>query len=325
MDVFTPKAGANGSAVVLVVSGGYFSSHDSVNPVFLQPLLNRGYTVFSVVHGSQPRYTVSEIVVDVNRAIRFIRHHAKDYSIDPNRIGITGASAGGHLSLMMGTNGDLGDPKAKDPVDRESSRVQAVACFFPPTDFLNFGAAGRELIHAKDHGRTFRPAFDYHELDQAENLWVPVTDDRKLREIARNQLAGLARLGRRRPRLDLPRRRRHARPAPAVGDDRRETERRGGSKRSWSSRTGGGPRLADHGPRHGRLRRLVRCAPESGEVTEPDWRGFASLTHRPSGRLFRWLRAWSPRSSRPGRYGSWPSTGWPCAGRRSGFPRDWSA
>ena len=185
MDVFTPKAGANGSAVVLVVSGGYFSSHDAINPVFLLPLLNRGYTVFAVVHGSQPRYTVSEIVVDVNRAIRFIRHHAKDYSIDPNRIGITGASAGGHLSLMMGTSGDLGDPKAKDPVDRESSRVQAVACFFPPTDFLNFGAAGRELIHAKDHGKTFRPAFDYHELDQAENLWVPVTAAPKLREIVR--------------------------------------------------------------------------------------------------------------------------------------------
>jgi acetyl esterase/lipase len=185
MDVFTPKAGANGSAIVLVVSGGYFSSHDAINPVFLLPLLNRGYTVFTVVHGSQPRYTVSEIVVDVNRAIRFIRHHAKDYSIDPNRIGITGASAGGHLSLMMGTSGGPGDPNAKDPVDRESSRVQAVACFFPPTDFLNFGAAGRELIHAKDHGKQFRPAFDYHELDKAENLWVPVTDEQKLREIAR--------------------------------------------------------------------------------------------------------------------------------------------
>src|SRR5271168_1719 len=125
MDVFTPKANANGSAVVLVVSGGYFSSHDAINPVFLLPLLNRGYTIFTVVHGSQPRYTVSEIVVDVNRAIRFIRHHAKDYSIDPNRLGVTGASAGGHLSLMLGTGGDLGNPEARDLVDRESSRVQA--------------------------------------------------------------------------------------------------------------------------------------------------------------------------------------------------------
>jgi acetyl esterase/lipase len=171
--------------VVLLVSGGYFSSHDAISPMFLLPLINRGYTVFAVVHGSQPRYTVSEIIVDVNRAIRFIRHHAKDYAVDPDRIGVTGASAGGHLSLVLGTDAQEGNPDAKDPVDRESSRVQAVACFFPPTDFLNYGAEGHEMLHPKDFGPMFRPAFDYHELDRAENLWVPVTDENKLRAIAR--------------------------------------------------------------------------------------------------------------------------------------------
>jgi acetyl esterase/lipase len=185
MDVFTPKKGANGASVVLLVSGGYFSSHEAISPVFLLPLINRGYTVFAVVHGSQPRYNVSEIILDVNRAIRFIRHHAKDYAVDPQRIGVTGASAGGHLSLVLGTMGQEGDPDAKDPVDRESSRVQAVACFFPPTDFLNYGKEGLEMIHAKDFGAMFRPAFDYHELNKAENLWVPITDDNKLRAIAR--------------------------------------------------------------------------------------------------------------------------------------------
>ncbi len=185
MDVFSPKSNANGSAVVLVVSGGYFSSRESIIPAFFLPLLNRGYTVFAVVHGSQPRYTVPEIVLDVNRAIRFIRHHAKDYAIDPGRIGVTGASAGAHLSLMLGTAGDPGNPNAKDPVDRESSRVQAVACFFPPTDFLNYGAAAREMIKVTDFGRMFRPAFDFRELDPAENVWRPITDPEKRREILR--------------------------------------------------------------------------------------------------------------------------------------------
>ncbi len=185
MDVFRPKTGANGAAVVLLVSGGYFSSHEAISPVFFLPLLNRGYTVFAVVHGSQPRYNVSEIIVDVNRAVRFIRHHAKDYAIDPDRIGATGASAGGHLSLVLGTMGQPGDPDAKDPVDRESSRVQAVACFFPPTDFLNYGKPGQEMLHPKDFGQMFRPAFDYREVDRAENLWVSITDDDKLRAIAR--------------------------------------------------------------------------------------------------------------------------------------------
>ncbi len=185
LDVFTPKKDANGSAVVLVVSGGYFSSHDAINPVFFLPLLGRGFTVFTVVHGSQPRYTVPEIVLDVNRAVRFIRHHAADYAIDPNRIGVTGASAGGHLSLMLGTAGGPGDPNAKDPVDRESSKVQAVACFFPPTDFLNYGEAGREMLKVTDFGRMFRPAFDFRELDPAENVWEPVSDPEKRREILR--------------------------------------------------------------------------------------------------------------------------------------------
>ena len=109
---------------------------------FLDELLKRGYTVFAVVHGSQPKYTIPEILEDINRAVRFIRHHAKDYRVDPDRLGIAGASAGGHLSLMQGTSGDLGNKGAKDPIDRESSRVQAVACYFPPTDFLNYGKPG---------------------------------------------------------------------------------------------------------------------------------------------------------------------------------------
>jgi acetyl esterase/lipase len=185
LDVFAPKTGTNGAAVVMVISGGFFSSHEAINPAFARPLLDRGYTVFAVIHGSQPRYTTPEIIKDMNRAVRFIRHHAKEYGVDPDRIGVSGASAGGHLSLMLGTAGDGGDPAAKDPVDRESSRVQAVACFFPPTDFLNYGAPGRELIHAKDHAKPFRPAFDYQELDRETNVWSTVTDPSKLREITR--------------------------------------------------------------------------------------------------------------------------------------------
>ena len=186
MDVFTPNERANGAAVVTIISGGFYSSHDAISPIFLKPFLNRGYTVFAVVHGSQPRYTIPEILDDVNRSIRFIRYHAKDYGIDPERIGVTGASAGAHLSLMLGTAGKAGDPKAKDPVDRESSRVAAVACFFPPTDFLNYGAAGKRIIRPMDYGAAFRAAFDYRVLDPRTMLWVPVTDEAKLIAISKS-------------------------------------------------------------------------------------------------------------------------------------------
>ena len=185
MDVCTPKKEANRIGVILVASAGFVSSHDLVSPAFIEPLTKRGYTVFAVFHGSQPRYTVPEIIQDINRSVRFIRYHAKEYGIDPERIGIMGASAGGHLSLMLGTAGDQGDPKAKDPVNRISNRVQAVACFFPPTDFLNYGKMGDAKIHAIDHAPPYRAAFDYRELDEQSKLWVPINDKNRLEEIAR--------------------------------------------------------------------------------------------------------------------------------------------
>jgi acetyl esterase/lipase len=184
MDVFVPTKNANGAAVIAVISGGFFSRPEMIQPVFYSELVKRGYVVFAVLHGSQPKYTIPEIITDMNRAVRFMRFHAKDYRTDPQRIGIIGASAGGHLSLMQGTAGDAGDPKATDPVERTSSRVQAVACFFPPTDFMNFGAMGRE--HYGDAvGLPFRPAFDYHELDKQQNRFVRITDKEKLRDISR--------------------------------------------------------------------------------------------------------------------------------------------
>jgi acetyl esterase/lipase len=184
MEVFTPTKNANGAAVIAVISGGFFSRPEMIQPIFYTDFVKGGYTVFAVLHGSQPKYTIPEIITDLNRAVRFIRFHAKDYHIDPQRIGIVGASAGGHLSLMQGTAGDKGDPQASDPVEQSSSRVQAVACFFPPTDFMNFGEMGRE--HYGDAvGLLFRPAFDYHELDKQQNRFIRVTDKEKLRAISR--------------------------------------------------------------------------------------------------------------------------------------------
>jgi acetyl esterase/lipase len=141
LDVLRP-ARSNGFGVVLMVSGGWKSSTlGSFRPWMTAPLLRRGYTVFAVYHISQPEATVMEIVEDVNRAVRYIRHNARDYGVDPWRLGVTGGSAGGHLSLMLATRGSPGPAYAADLIDRESSAVQAVAIFFPVTDLLNLGSS----------------------------------------------------------------------------------------------------------------------------------------------------------------------------------------
>jgi acetyl esterase/lipase len=146
LDVFEP-AHKNGAGVIFLVSGGWASSHDDlsmvhVTPEFYSIYLARGYTVFAVVHGSMPRFNVPDIILDVQRSVRFIRHNAKQFGVDPNRLGVLGSSSGGHLALMIATQGGPGPAISSDPVDHESSAVQAVACFFPPTDFLNWGAPG---------------------------------------------------------------------------------------------------------------------------------------------------------------------------------------
>lgn len=139
LDIVRPEK-PNGIGIALMVSGGWKSGRPGETPAWLMaPLLRGGYTIFAICHISQPEATVMEIIQDVNHGVRFVRHHAEEYGIDPDHIGVTGGSAGGHLSLMLATRGGVGDEHAKDPVDRRSSAVQAVAIFYPVTDLLTLG------------------------------------------------------------------------------------------------------------------------------------------------------------------------------------------
>src|SRR5262249_49343539 len=129
----------------------------SLRQWMVAPLLRRGYTVFAVYHVSQPQATVMEITDDVNRAVRYVRHNARQYGVDPQRLGVTGGSAGGHLSLMLATRGGPGS-KGPDPIDAESSAVQAVAIFYPVTDLLNLGDS-TENLHDGGPPKSFIKAF----------------------------------------------------------------------------------------------------------------------------------------------------------------------
>jgi acetyl esterase/lipase len=145
MDIIRPK-NPNGLAVAFMVSGGWKSKAAGETEAWLMaPLLRRGYTIFAICHISQPDSMVPEIIEDVTRGIRTIRHRAKEYGIDPNRIGVTGGSAGGHLSLMLATRGKEPHPEPKDDIDRESAAVQAVAIFYPVTDLLNLDGSTEDL------------------------------------------------------------------------------------------------------------------------------------------------------------------------------------
>ena len=134
-DVIKP-AHQNGAAILHLQSGGWYSTWRE--PKDLVPaakaFLDKGFTVYIVRHGSAPKYTVPEAVADVRRSVRFIRLTAKNYGVDSQRLGVLGGSAGGHLTLMLATTGDDGDPDAKDEVLKTSSRIAAGVSLYPPTD-----------------------------------------------------------------------------------------------------------------------------------------------------------------------------------------------
>jgi acetyl esterase/lipase len=118
-----------------MVSGGWVSQWmpPAAMMAFTKPFLDRGYTVCAVRHGSSPKYLIPEIVDDVRAALEHVTDHAADHRIDRNRLGIFGFSAGGHLSLMLGTTTNAA-ARGRD----DKPRVAAVAAVFPPTDLTPY-------------------------------------------------------------------------------------------------------------------------------------------------------------------------------------------
>jgi acetyl esterase/lipase len=143
MDIFTPTGKANGLGIVDVASGAWFSDRGKINDHkrarMFDTFCERGYTVFAVRPGSRGRFTALEMLHNLKTGIRWVKAHAADYKIDPDRLGLTGASAGGHLACLCAATADDGNPDDRNALNRFSTRVKAVSVFFPPTDFTNWG------------------------------------------------------------------------------------------------------------------------------------------------------------------------------------------
>ena len=135
-DVLDPRQNANGAGILYMVSGGWYSRYSPPEEAAerFRDLLNRGFTVFVVRHGSSPKYVIPEIVDDVRRATRYIRHHAAEWGVDPNRLGAFGGSAGGHLALMLGTASDNGVAGGEEAFLSEANRIASVVAYYPPVD-----------------------------------------------------------------------------------------------------------------------------------------------------------------------------------------------
>jgi acetyl esterase/lipase len=98
-------------------------------------LNDRGITAFVLKYRLGPKYHHPIEIGDAQRAIRWVRLHAKEYGYDEKRIGIWGFSAGGHLASTAGTHFDLGKRDASDPIERQSSRPDFMILAYPVITF----------------------------------------------------------------------------------------------------------------------------------------------------------------------------------------------
>ncbi|NLF38738.1 alpha/beta hydrolase [bacterium] len=125
MSIHRPEAGkANGAAMLVCPGGGYncvVINHEGLHVA--KWLNDSGVTAFVLTYRVKPKgYTPDTAFTDATRAMRHIRANAKQYGIDPGRIGMMGFSAGGHLTTRVATHFDAGDPSSTDAVERVSSR-----------------------------------------------------------------------------------------------------------------------------------------------------------------------------------------------------------
>ncbi len=133
LDLYLPKAKKKLPLIIRVHGGAWRAgSKEQTGPL---DYLDAGYAVASINYRLSQHAIFPAQIQDCKAAVRYLRANAQKYNLDPNRFGAWGASAGGHLVAMLGTTGDI---KAFDAGENltVSSRVQAVADYFGPTDFL---------------------------------------------------------------------------------------------------------------------------------------------------------------------------------------------
>lgn len=146
MDVRKPSD-SNGYGILVIPGSGWeaplgYSAEQlkhsyELEMIFgVEALVSAGYTVFAINHRATPRFEYPAPIEDAQRAVRYIRHHAADLGIDPDRIGAIGGSSGGHLVGLLGTLDGTGNPSDADPVNRHSAKVDIAVAMYAPTDFL---------------------------------------------------------------------------------------------------------------------------------------------------------------------------------------------
>lgn len=137
LNMARPKNASSTMPVVLCIHGGGFraGNREGFNPLCVQ-LAERGFVAVTASYRLAPKYPFPAAVHDVKAAVRWLRAGALKYQIDPNRIGVTGDSAGGHLAQFLGVTAGVQEFEGDGGNPSQSSAVTCVVNRYGPSDFL---------------------------------------------------------------------------------------------------------------------------------------------------------------------------------------------
>lgn len=150
LTVYLPEGGPKPTAAVVICPGGGYSilSFEKEGREVARWLNSLGVAAAIVKNRVAP-FTHPVPLLDGQRAMRMVRHHAGEWGIDPGRVGILGFSAGGHLASSVGTHFDGGDPNAIDPAERMSCRPDFMVLIYPVIsmrDGITHGGSKQNLL-----------------------------------------------------------------------------------------------------------------------------------------------------------------------------------
>ncbi|UCD09533.1 MAG: alpha/beta hydrolase [Dehalococcoidales bacterium] len=148
LDIYTPAEITTPLPVIVFIHGGAWRMGDKESVSFGLPynqMVEQGYVFVSINYRLSHEAAFPAQIHDCKAAIRWIRAHAEEYDIDPERIGAWGPSAGGHLAALLGTSAGISELEGDGGNPQYSSSVQAVCDFYGPTDLIRMSEMKGEL------------------------------------------------------------------------------------------------------------------------------------------------------------------------------------
>ncbi len=148
-DVYSPTARNenNGAAIVVVHGGSWQAGTRDDFPQWNEWLARNGFTVFDIDYRIAPQPNYLTATADVKCAVRFVKNHAAEYEIVPDRIAVFGRSAGAHLALLAAYSADDSRFPSSCPAENQDGKVRAVVSFYAPTDLLwSFDHPANQLV-----------------------------------------------------------------------------------------------------------------------------------------------------------------------------------